>query len=1061
MAGKSEVLVTVTLEGIEASVKDLKNVSDEFKKTSQAGKDMVKELEASQKMMQNISDGFKKAGKAFTKYFTVPIMGGFATLGKMFSDFEYSVSKAGTLLSDSYDRELFSDQILNVSAETGVDGTQVAEGIYTALSASVPEEYVMDFSVTAHQLATAGFTEQGTAMDVLTTALNAYQMETEDATKVADILVATQDRGKTTVDALARNMGRLIPIASQNGVEFETVGASMAMLTRNGITTAEASTYLRSMFNELGRSGSRSDEVLRELSGKGFRGLMEEGKTLSDVLRMLNGYADDNNISLQDLFGNIRGGSGAMSLMIGDGKELTSLIDEMHGSGGRMNNNFEQMSDTMGYRVRVAFNEMKTAGYEIALELAPVWETVADVMGDVADKVREAVEWFKTLSEEQQVSIVKWAGFIALLGPIMLVLSGVFKALSLVAGGMKGVIWFFSKGKDGVRGFSKVMKNFKGIFKGAGLILKSVGGFLKVGLVKVGGLFLKLGGILKGLWAVAQAHPFILVATIIIAVVAAIIKNWDTVGPYFKQAWESIKQSFSEAMESLKKNWNAGLEWISEKWDAIWNGISGFFSDVWEGMKTEYSEAMTSMSNGIETAMNWISGIWNSTWGAISTFFSDIWTGMKETVSTAWDFITNVITVALLLIKNLLLFAIEVLLSPFTMIWVNFGDTLTKWWNKYMEIIETTFTAIGDYLVEAGAWVSETWNTIWTGIKNVFMEVWTSIKTFFIEIWNGIVEAVTPIIESVGTFISETWAKIKETTFRIWNGIKEFFIGIWEGIVNVFTTMLDVASEVISKVWNYIKEVTSTVWDAIVGAIKEVWNILTTFISETINALAETISEVWKGIKESASRIWNSIKTTITEVWDGLLESGSTIFNDIKDVLVETFETAKESVSETWGKIRDAIMDPITEAWEKVVEMVDNIKDALDFDWSLPDLKLPSFTKTGSFGLNPPSVPSFGLSWKATGGIATGPSVVGIGEAGDEAILPLSNKKRMKPFAHAVSSMMDKDTQQDTTTQNATSDTKRPLVLEVTMGDRVLRGVSNIISLQQDRKAKLELDFYQ
>src|SRR5699024_12291225 len=96
----------------------------------------------------------------------------------------------------------------------------------------------------------------------------------------------------------------------------------------------------------------------------------------------------------------------------------------------------------------------------------------------------------------------------------------------------------------------------------------------------------------------------------------------------------------------------------------------------------------------------------------------------------------------------------------------------------------------------------------------------------------------------------------------------------------------------------------------------------------------------------------------------------------------------------------------IEKARDLVKKAINKIKDLMDFDWSFPDLKMPHFSVTGKFGLNPPSVPTLGLEWYATGGIATGPSVVGIGEAGDEAILPLSNKSKMKLFAHAVASMM-------------------------------------------------------
>src|SRR5699024_12810204 len=119
----------------------------------------------------------------------------------------------------------------------------------------------MDFSMVAHMLATVGFTDEATAINVLTTAINVYGYEVSDAMKLSDLLIGTQDRGKTTVDVLGKHLGDVIPIAAENGLSFEQLSASMALLTRNGIGTARASTYVRSMLQELGRTGSSSDEA--------------------------------------------------------------------------------------------------------------------------------------------------------------------------------------------------------------------------------------------------------------------------------------------------------------------------------------------------------------------------------------------------------------------------------------------------------------------------------------------------------------------------------------------------------------------------------------------------------------------------------------------------------------------------------------------------------------------------------------------------------------------------------------------------------------------------------
>src|SRR5699024_12556373 len=166
------------------------------------------------------------------------------------------------------------------------------------------------------------------------------------------------------------------------------------------------------------------------------------------------------------------------------------------------------------------------------------------------------------------------------------------------------------------------------------------------------------------------------------------------------------------------------------------------------------------------------------------------------------------------------------------------------------------------------------------------------------------------------------------------------------------------------------------------------------------------ISTKWNEIKTNATTKWNEIKTKITtpitEAWNSLKGK----LNEIKSGIKTRFNSVKTNVTTTWNNIRDAIKKPIQKARDLVEKAINKIKDLMDFKWEFPKLKMPHFSVSGKFGLNPPSVPKLGLEWYATGGIATGPSVVGIGEAGDEAILPLSNKSKMKPFAQAVDSIM-------------------------------------------------------
>ena len=97
------------------------------------------------------------------------------------------------------------------------------------------------------KLAKGGFTDGAKAVDVLTTAINGYGLQAEDATRVSDLLITTQNLGKTTVDELASSMGPVIKMADNANFSIGELSAAYALMTKNGIATAESGTYLKQM----------------------------------------------------------------------------------------------------------------------------------------------------------------------------------------------------------------------------------------------------------------------------------------------------------------------------------------------------------------------------------------------------------------------------------------------------------------------------------------------------------------------------------------------------------------------------------------------------------------------------------------------------------------------------------------------------------------------------------------------------------------------------------------------------------------------------------------------
>ena len=217
------------------------------------------------------ANGCDKAGQkleAFGQKMMVVSAGiaAFATgAAKMAVDFEDAIAKVSTIMdTGAMSVEEMEDAIVNLSNETGIAAGEIADNVYNAISAGQKTGDAVNFVRQSTKLATAGFAESGDTLDLLTTILNAYGLEAEQVTNVSDMLIQTQNLGKTTVAELSSAMGKVIPTANANKVALDQLCAGYAIMTANGVATAESTTYMNSMLNELGKTGSTTDVILRE-----------------------------------------------------------------------------------------------------------------------------------------------------------------------------------------------------------------------------------------------------------------------------------------------------------------------------------------------------------------------------------------------------------------------------------------------------------------------------------------------------------------------------------------------------------------------------------------------------------------------------------------------------------------------------------------------------------------------------------------------------------------------------------------------------------------------------
>ena len=454
----------------------------------------------------------------------------------------------------------------------------------------------------------------------------------------------------------------------------------------------------------------------------------------------------------------------------------------------------------------------------------------------------------------------------------------------------------------------------------------------------VSGIMGKVGAAIGGISA-----PVVAVVAIIAVLVAAFVHLWKTNEDFRNSIiaiWERIKSVFSGFAQGITDRLNAlGFDFqnFKEVVSAIWNGLCNFLAPVFEGVFTQ-------IANTLEAVLGVITGILDVFIGIFTGNWSQVWEGVKGIFGSVWDFIKNTFT-------------------------------------NYMNVIQNVANVVL-------GWFGTSWNEVWTGIKDFFVNLWTGITTFFTNLWEGIKNTVQTAIMFIAAILEAAFDIITLPFRFIWENCKEIIIAVWDAIKSKVTTVINAVATVIKTVMNAIKTVFTTVWNAI-----------KTVVTTVVNAIKTVVTTVFNAIKSTATTVWNAIKTAITTPINAVKNTVSTIFNSVKSTVSSVFNSIKSTATSVWNGIKSAITTPIEAAKNKVKGVVDAIKGFFSgMKISLPHIKLPHFSVTGKLSIAPPSVPHLSISWYKEGGIMTKPTAFGMngsslmmgGEAGAEAILPLS-----------------------------------------------------------------------
>lgn len=444
-ANNSTGEITEEQKALEREIIDtqqsLKGLEGELKEFGTVGKQQVQAVAQSMaevgEKVQAAGQKVSAVGDKMTAAVSAPIAAAGVGALKASIEYEDALAKLSTIADTSeVSMEDLSTQILQLSKDSGIAAETLANNVYDAISAGQATGDAVMFVAKATQLARAGFTSTDAALDILTTSLNAYGLASEDVVRVSDVLINTQNLGKTTVDQLAASMGKVIPTAKANGVEIEDLAGAYAVMTANGIATAETTTYFNSMLNELGKSGSTAANAFAEGTahikegGLTMKEAMEMGWELTDVLSILDEQAAESGTTISNMFGSAEAGKAA-AVLWDNGEKLNAAVEAMGQSAGATETAYGKLNTT-SFEIDKTLNELKITMLEIGdvlkSDLMPYFDRGVK-------KVKELTAAFSAMSKEEKDQVIKIAGVVAAIGPLLSVggrlISGVGSVMQL------------------------------------------------------------------------------------------------------------------------------------------------------------------------------------------------------------------------------------------------------------------------------------------------------------------------------------------------------------------------------------------------------------------------------------------------------------------------------------------------------------------------------------------------------------------------------------------------------------------------------------------------------